>query len=450
MNRLINLDILRNCLEGIVPAGVATCGADGMPNVTYVSQIMYVDPDHVALSYQFFNKTRENILFNPRASVLLMDPNSAARYRLELRYLRTETDGALFERMKAKLAGIASHEGMVGVFRLRGTDIYRVLDIEHLPGRELPAELPARTLLPALRRCSDALGVCETLDSLCDSLLDSVIGHFDVAQAMLLFADEAAASLFVVASRGYPQAGTGAEIPFGVGVIGVAARERVPIRIMYAAAEYAYTRAVREQLLEGGLESELDQRIPLPGLGSPASQLAIPLVGGGRLLAVLYLESRQECRFGYDIEDALVALCAQASQAMALMQMQEDRAPERVPATAAAPVPAGQTLRVEHYPRDHSLLVDGDYLIKGVAGAILWTLLNDFRDQGRTEFSNRELRRDPRIGLPEVGDNLEARLILLIRRLDERRLPIRLEKPVQGRIRLRVGRPLMLQTREAS
>lgn len=67
-------------------------------------------------------------------------PDSVARYRLELRYLRTETDGALFERMKAKLAGIASHEGMVGVFRLRGTDIYRVLDIEHLAGRELPAE----------------------------------------------------------------------------------------------------------------------------------------------------------------------------------------------------------------------------------------------------------------------------------------------------------------------
>ena len=170
MNRLITMDALRNCLEGIVPAGIATCSADGMPNVTYVSQLMYVDRDHVALSFQFFNKTRENILANPQATVLMMDPDTAARYRITIRYLRTETEGALFERMKAKLAGIASHTGMTGVFRLLGADIYRVLAIEALPGRELPPAEVGPALLPALRRSVDALRECRSLESLLDKL----------------------------------------------------------------------------------------------------------------------------------------------------------------------------------------------------------------------------------------------------------------------------------------
>ena len=96
MSRLFTVDDVRNCLEGIIPAGLATCGADGMPNITYVSQLIYVDPDHVALSFQFFNKTRENILVNPHATVLMVDHLTVERFRMLLSSLRTETSGPLF------------------------------------------------------------------------------------------------------------------------------------------------------------------------------------------------------------------------------------------------------------------------------------------------------------------------------------------------------------------
>ena len=286
MSRSLSLDRLRPCLEGIVPSGIATCGVDGMPNITYVSQLMYVDPEHVALSFQFFNKTRENILANPVATVLMMDPDTAARYRLTIRYLRTETEGPLFERMKAKLAGIASHEGMSDVFRLQGADVCRVQGIEAVPGRELPPVAGGPALLPALRRSVDALAECQSMEALIDSFCTCLTRHFDLQYQMLLMADEAAGRLYIVASRGYAQSGAGAEIPFGVGVIGVAARERVPIRIMYPASEYAYSRMLRDQAAAGGLAERLETTIPLPGLPAPASQLAVPIMAGRRLVAV--------------------------------------------------------------------------------------------------------------------------------------------------------------------
>ena len=116
----LDLDAIRACLEGAIPVVMCTCDPAGTPNVTYVSQAEYVDARHLALSFQFFNKTRRNVLANPVAELLVAHPSSGAMYRLTARYLRTETEGALFERMKAKLAGIASHTGMSEVFRLRG------------------------------------------------------------------------------------------------------------------------------------------------------------------------------------------------------------------------------------------------------------------------------------------------------------------------------------------
>ena len=43
------VDSIRECLEGAVPAIVATCDPGGTPNASYASQVHYVDGQHVAL-----------------------------------------------------------------------------------------------------------------------------------------------------------------------------------------------------------------------------------------------------------------------------------------------------------------------------------------------------------------------------------------------------------------
>src|SRR5215831_13907743 len=261
----LSLHAIRACLEGAVPSAVATCAPDGTPNVSALSQVHFVDDVHVALSFQFFNKTRENVLAHPRAAVLVIHPETAAQYRLELQYQRTETEGPLFESMKAKLAGIASHTGMAGVFRLLGSDVYRVLAIEPVPAGRRPVQ-PRRSLLPALRACSDRLTRCASLGALLDEFLLSLRQEFGINRAMVLALDGAGRRLYTIASRGYEASGVGSEIPLGVGVIGVAAAQRTQIRINYMTSDYSYGRAVRESAERGGWGPMLETEIPFPGM----------------------------------------------------------------------------------------------------------------------------------------------------------------------------------------
>lgn len=438
----IRLDAIRDCLEGTFPGNIATVSADGVPNIAYLSQVQYVDPEHVALSYQFFNTTRRNILASPYARIALIDPVTGAHYRLALQYLRTESSGPVFEVMKAKLAGIASHTGMADVFRLLGSDIYRVLDIERVPGVTLPIAPVRRNHLAGLRACADELRGRLDLDALLDGLLESLERHFDIRNAMVLMLDAAGSRLYTVASRGYPDSGAGAEIPLGHGVIGVAAREGTPIRIAHFSAEYSYTRAIRASLAESDLADRIETEIPLPGLPRSSSQLAVPIRGTHGVIGVLYMESEQDLRFGYDDEDAMVTLAGLLGTSIQLLEFAEqDEAPGATRHVEPAP---GPEVVVKHYAQNDSVFLGEDYLIKGVAGSILNALLSDYIRDGRVSFSNRELRLDRRIRLPDLSDNLEARLILLARRLEERHACVRIEKTGRGRFMLKVDRPLKL------
>ena len=442
-----SLHSIRPCLEGAIPAVMATCASDGTPNVAYISQVVYVDEGHVALSFQFFNKTRANILDNPHASVLVLDPVTARFYRLHLRYLRTETSGALFESMKARLAGIASHTGMAEVFRLKGSDVYAVEHIDAIDGEGLqPA--PGRTgLLHRLRQCSQRMAACTGLDELLQTALACLRDALGIGHAMVLLLDTPAQRLYTVASCGYATSGVGSEIALGHGVIGVAARENTPVRISHMTHAALYSHAIRESMDAHATPDAPSLRgldIPYPGLPEPHSQVAVPLLSAGRLLGVLFAESPEDMRFGFEDEDLLVAIAGQLAAAIDLLQAAPD-APEPLPAPTAAPPVSGSALRVRHFAANDSVFINDDYLIKGVAGAIVWKLLRDHQHTGRVDFTNRELRLDPALRLPDVADNLEARLLLLQRRLQENCPHIHIEKTGRGRFRLCVLRPVVLE-----
>ncbi|MBD1549269.1 GAF domain-containing protein [Roseibium aggregatum] len=438
----IRIENLRRSLEGVVASVLATCDGDGMPNVSMISQVHYVDADHVALSYQFFNKTRRNLLLTKAASVLISDPATMASHRLELEFVETRTSGPLFESMKAKLAGIASHHGMEGVFRLLGADIFRIRSIAEVPFLALqppPLEPP---LLPAVRKSICELDTCTDLDELLDLSLECLERHFGVSHSMILMVDAKERRLYTVASRGYAKSGVGFEAAFGEGVIGVAALENTPIRIGHMTSDYRYGAALADTAQRAGLLSARPAEIAFPGLASPGSQIALPIAIGKTVSGILFAEAEEVMRFGYDDEDALAVLAGYLGAMIELLREDEDDASEDA---QPADTQSGTSIAAQLHQADQSVFLDHNYLIKGVAGAILWKLLREYVSTGRTDFSNRELRLDPGLRLPVHSENLEARLILLRKRLEERQAGIRIEKIARGRFRLVVESPVTLE-----
>jgi hypothetical protein len=439
----LTLDALRDCFEGMVPATLATVDPAGIPNISYISQVQYVDTGRIALSYQFFNKTRRNILSTRTASIEVIDPMTVAFYQLDLDFETTESDGPIFETMKARLAGIASHTGMDGVFRLMGADIFRVRAIRRVVAPRAARPPPQVAALPALRRILGDMSVASSLGELYDMTLDAIARHLGITNLMILVPDETRGALDAVASWGYSVSGIGAEVRIGDGVIGVAAREKVAIRIDHMSSAYLYTSTVRDRLrAEAGPGAPESRVVPFPGLPRPESQIALPILWQGQLTGVLFAESPRPLRFMHEEEDTLASIAAALAAHAAALGSDDE-----VPPAVASP-DRGQhhrTLVLRHYAADDSVFADGDYVIKGVAGAILWKLARSHVATGAREFTNRELRLSPELRLPSHAENLEARLVLLERRLREKALPIQMEKAGRGRFRLDIQANLALQ-----
>jgi hypothetical protein len=237
-----------------------------------------------------------------------------------------------------------------------------------------------------------------------------------------------------VADNGYGAEAAGAEVGVGEGVIGTAVASRRVVCVPNLARARVMQTAVR------GASGDAATAIPLPGLEHARSVAAVPLVTRNEVAGALYLESDRTGTFGPHTEPLLRVV---ATHLAAALRGFDSDARDR-PSPGASPTVSGPPLRVTYYHADDSVFVDDRYVVKGVPGRILWKLLREHRSDGRTTFTNRELRLDERLGLPPGSDNLEARLLVLRKRLAGGQFGLELERVGRGRLELRAAGPLEL------
>jgi GAF domain-containing protein len=467
------LESMAPCFQGLIPATLYTCSREGIPNVAYLSHVEYVDASHVALSFQFFNKSHKNISENPLAMVKLMDPDTGQGWKFRLRYVRSETSGPVFESMALRIEAIASYCGLKGIFRLLAADIYEVLSVESsleesgrpegtswiAHDRHAPVD-PVFTM-KALQHLGERLHQADSLECLLESILAALEEFLGFTHSMILLTGRNEGELVTIASRGYPNNGVGAEARFGEGIIGMVAEARKPIRISGLLRAMLYAYAVHTRAQEQGVVSDHD-RIPLPGLAQPESQLGVPLLVRGELIGVLCIESETPYRFHEDDRATVELLGRYLAIAIQNMMFKEraeaaETAPlaPRVAGTSTMPRVAATASDVKtctkreivYYRTDECVMVDGEYLIRSLPANIFWKLVSARASEGRTEFTNRELRLDKSLNLPEWKDNLESRLLLLRRRLEQKVPDIRIIPRARGRFSLELGCELVLQER---
>jgi adenylate cyclase len=443
----VALESISACFRGVIPSPFATCSPDGVPNITYMSIVQYVESDRVALSRQFFNKTRANLDANPAGQLRVVDPDTLEQYELDLEFLHSETHGPTFDAMRANLEAIASQSGMSAVFRLKGVDIHRVLRCARVGQLvEVQPRRSKRDALVALDEFTRQVAACAEYGETCRAALQALEDLFDFMPSILLIRDLEADRLFAVASNGYPSSGAGAEIPVGAGVIGTAASTAQVICVPSVARSRVMQNAVRSRM-----QSPPATEIPLPELEHSQSIAAVPLQSHGAVAGVLYLESEHVGRFGPHNERLLRIIGRHISAALSgLGRAAEDGSLSEPRGSDRFDERDGEPGTVTYYQADDSVFVDDAYVIKGAAGRILWKMLREHVGAQRSTFTNRELRLDENLGLPAGADNLEARLLVLRKRLAGGHFPLELERVGRGRLALRSSRPLKLSEVETT
>ena len=170
------------------------------------------------------------------------------------------------------------------------------------------------------------------LDSkvIANTMLTSMDDHFDFKHSMILLVDDKKDVLRVIATHGYKDKGVGAEVKFGVGVIGIVAKKKKLMRMANIGTQKQYMEAIKKQIQPKSI-NEKKTNISLPGLANAESQVAIPMLIENDLIGVFSVESEKVNIFDKSDELIIKILANQTASALQnarLYQLEQRRREE--------------------------------------------------------------------------------------------------------------------------
>ena len=175
---------------------------------------------------------------------------------------------------------------------------------------ELNAKLTRKTEQEKIiQQISSEINSSLDLENLLEIILNSMDAVLGFKHGMILLADSSEETLRLAANRGYEDAGIGAEVKLGQGVIGVAAKRRRMMRMGNIQSQMTYLSAVRSQVAAAGRQDDVPDVAALPGLPGVQSQIAIPLVIKKRLVGVFAVESAEANAFD-ELDEILLSIVA--------------------------------------------------------------------------------------------------------------------------------------------
>lgn len=297
----LRLSDLSACFEGVIPSIIATASADGMPNISYLSHVVRVDEEHVALSNQFFAKTAANVRANPKVTLILVDGFTGDQFLLDIGFVRSVDAGALFDKIARQLKASSAQIGMSDVMRLRSADIFRVYGIDKVPSpaeKGSPPSSRAPVSLPDLSKAIKTIERQSEADEIIDSLLVGVKHVLGYGNALVLIHDSHRGCLITTGSIGYERSGLGSEIAGGEGLIGAAATGGQTIKVSDMSRVRRFGEAIS---LEAEGAENATRTIAFPHLPMAMSQIAVPMIAGGAVTGVLFIESTERLAFRWKL-----------------------------------------------------------------------------------------------------------------------------------------------------
>jgi signal transduction histidine kinase len=168
-----------------------------------------------------------------------------------------------------------------------------------------------------------------------NSILAILECSYGLKHTLLLFPNSDHTKMIVYASRGFRESGIGAEVPFGIGIVGMVAKKKKKIRLsgMRNYVQYLHAAANKPGTVQAATTDIYSiSDVTLPGLPNVEAQLAFPLIANNELIAVLSIESDEKDFFSVDDEHFLHSLTQQMALSIqnALMVSQlEEKVHER-------------------------------------------------------------------------------------------------------------------------